>query len=895
MALDQFKTQVLLLHSEQSTLDTLSAGFDDRYTVHCATSGSEALTTLGDTPINVIVSAQDLPGMSGLEALREAKKRSPETIGILLAGAETQGLEALVGIDQVFEIVRGNVTPDAIKKLVDSATQQVRLLALAESANDMAANPDEPAQHIVMETSENGSTRVSDGTARFRALDPEQLSAAAASGARSVDILALTRDDEFLKSIKDSARGMHTVHYANTLKLADEAIRKHKVGVVVVDAAMVGSKVEKLTEHLRRGSDRLVAVVAGRRDDGDMLMDLINRGKVYRFLLKPVSPGRARLAIEASIKHHLEAPEAAFKIKGMRAGTPASVPVAKAQPTPQAVATAQPAATDAQAETPAVENDSQAAASPKPVEVDSRKQVSAHGSKSDSSPGLGSSARSGGWDFSRFGQPKLIAIAAAAVVTVATALFWFAGNSDNLPSVTDVSSATSMAEDDVLFDAPAPDAMALLDEARMARDAGQIFSPTGANAIEFYTAAANADIGNVTITAELTAVIDEALGMAETALLEMRVDDASAALDRVALADPENARLPFLGAQLSQVQVLGLLDEARAAIRDTRFEDAANALAAAQALNPVDMAAIDAVADELSAVRSQQQVDEVLALANARLEKGDLLSPANDNARYYYDLVLENDANNTAARQGLSVIASKLVLQARTEIDNGNLDVAENLLVNARSVDAASDDLNATNIALAAARDEVVTRQQRAAELRRQQEADRQAAARKAEAERIAAAQAAAEEAQQAETVAAAAAAVDTQASETTQPEVVAADNTVDDAAGSDNSIEETVAEPAPISSQTPVSISSLTRTKYVAPKYPRAAQRRGDSGWVDLHFTVSIDGSVKDAIVSKSKPEGTFDEAAVRAVEKWAFEPVVENGEAVEKRAGVRMMFAAE
>ena len=74
-----------------------------------------------------------------------------------------------------------------------------------------------------------------------------------------------------------------------------------------------------------------------------------------------------------------------------------------------------------------------------------------------------------------------------------------------------------------------------------------------------------------------------------------------------------------------------------------------------------------------------------------------------------------------------------------------------------------------------------------------------------------------------------------------------------------------------------------------------RAAQRRGDSGWVDLHFTVSIDGSVKDAIVSKSKPEGTFDEAALRAVEKWAFEPVVENGEAVEKRAGVRMMFAAE
>jgi len=37
------------------------------------------------------------------------------------------------------------------------------------------------------------------------------------------------------------------------------------------------------------------------------------------------------------------------------------------------------------------------------------------------------------------------------------------------------------------------------------------------------------------------------------------------------------------------------------------------------------------------------------------------------------------------------------------------------------------------------------------------------------------------------------------------------------------------------------------------------------------------------------------FDGAALRAVEKWEFEPVIENGVLVEKRAGVRMMFALE
>ena len=337
MPLHEYKTQVLLLHSEQTTLDNLSSGFSDRYTVHCATSGSEALNTLGETPINVIVSAQHLPGMSGLEALREAKKRSPDTLGILLAGNEEEGLEALVGEKEVFQVVRGNVTGDMISKLVDDATRQMRLMALAESANDTAANVDEPAEHIVMETSENGATIISDGTGQMPKLDPKKVSAAASVGARSVDVLVLTKDQEFLSTIKDSARGIHNIHYATTLAQADETIRKQKVGVAVVDAAMVGDKVEQLTQHLRKGSARLVSIVAGRRDDGEMLMDLINRGKVYRFLLKPVSPGRARLAVEASVKHHLEAPDSAFKAKDMGTGSEtAARPALKVAPKPAA-------------------------------------------------------------------------------------------------------------------------------------------------------------------------------------------------------------------------------------------------------------------------------------------------------------------------------------------------------------------------------------------------------------------------------------------------------------------------------------------------------------------------------------------------------------------------------
>ena len=973
MALDQFKTQVLLLHSEQSTLDSLSSGFTDRYTVHCATSGSEALNTLVETPINVLVTAQDLPGMSGLEALREAKKRSPETIGILLAGNSGKDLEALVGDEEVFQVVTGTVTGDGLLKLVENATQQMRLMALAGAANDTAANVDEPAEHIIMETSENGSTIISDGTGRMPALNPEKVSAAASVGSQSVDVLVLTKDQEFLTTIQESSRGMHTVHYANTLKQADETIRKHKIGVAVVDAAMVGEKVEQLTQHLRKGSARLVSIVAGRRDDGEMLMDLINRGKVYRFLLKPVSPGRARLAVEASVKHHLEAPDTAFKVKGSPAAAqpaPKAAPAPKPAPRPAVKSAPKPAPKPAPASKaiPAAKAQGKTAPAPKPVAKQPKPVTKAPTSKPtdpplgdlsvDSPIDEGLSSAFGG-DDSSFTQTmtgiidtvtekfkskkdetptaptaptaqamaptggsggsqsrnKIIGIAAAAVVVVAVAAVWFMRGDDEIVPVEQATTATpAFGEADVEtndefgepaqsgVDAGTLNAMALIEEARLAREAGQVFNPAGSNAIELYLAAIVADPTNATIVAELDVVIQEALGMAETALLEARLDDAEAALQRVALAEAENARLPFLQAQLSQMQLRGHLDDARLAIRDTRYEDASGSIAAARGLGIADTAEINAVEDELNAAKSARRVDEVLALANARLEEGDLLSPANDNARYYYELALSNDPANTAARQGLTVVASKLVLQARAEIDTGNLDNAEAILADARAIDASNAELAAAVIALAAARDEIA-----AAEARRQADARRQAEEeRQAEADRLAA-EAQAEQDRQAVAAAAAAAALATQAVDDASADVAGEVATqggeaVAQESGSAGPAPEPVAvaeapAPAPVDvrDQTPITISELTRTRYVAPKYPRNAQRRGMSGWVDVVFTVSRDGTVRDLEIRKGDPEGVFDTSAMRAVEKWEFEPIVENGEIVEKRAGVRMMFALE
>ncbi|MDX1517369.1 MAG: TonB family protein [Woeseiaceae bacterium] len=940
MALDPIKTQVLILHSEQSALDTLSSGIDDRYTVHCATSGTEALNTLGDTPIHVIVSAQDLPGMSGVEALREAKKRSPETIGILLAGTNDEGLEALVGDKEIFKIVRGGISSDELVKLIDNATQQMRLLALAESANDTAAAPDETGEHIVMETSENGSTIISDGTASLPKLDAQKIAANQAIGADAVDVLVLSKDEDFVATIKESSRGMHNVRCATTLAQAEEALTKHSVGVAVIDAAMVGTKVEKLTVHLRNRKQRLVTIVAGRRDDGEMLMDLINRGRVYRFLLKPVSPGRARLAVEASVKHHLEAPDAAFKMTNAAApAAPAAKPAAKPAP----------AAPKAAAKAP--EKPKQQAPQPKKTEVPAKKpepspgaiQVSVDDGLSmpfdsdDSSfvetvTGLvgkiGGSLKSddskapqkkpdsgpaepppGDTDGSAFGKPKLLAVAAAAVLAMVAGGVWMFIGSDDVSPADTARVATPAGSDDVAPAAAEPverqSADDLLDEARLARDAGQIIYPAGGSALDFYVRASKADPEDATIAAELAATIDQAFSLAETAMLERRTDDAAAALDRVRDVDSDNPRLGFLTAQLQQMQLRRLLDDARVAIRDARFQDAQTALTRANALGVVDSGEIDAVSADLATARSAQRVEDVLAQAADRLEQGLLIEPANDNARYFYELVLSNEPGNAVAQQGLVVVASKLVLQARTEIDRGAFDEAEALLDEARLLDPNSADLEAATAAVSGARNRIAAdarRQRQAREAAAQAEAERLAALQEAEEQRRALAAAAAAEKASAPAESTAAAADSGVPAETSQ-------QTADDPVESQVAALEVpqlepeyrapagrdVAEPSRGAVDSPVAVSSLTRTRYVAPKYPRAAERRSQSGWVDVVFVVTTEGTTSKIEVIGSEPGDLFVNAATRAVEKWEFEPVIENGQLVEKRAGVRMMFAIE
>jgi protein TonB len=73
-----------------------------------------------------------------------------------------------------------------------------------------------------------------------------------------------------------------------------------------------------------------------------------------------------------------------------------------------------------------------------------------------------------------------------------------------------------------------------------------------------------------------------------------------------------------------------------------------------------------------------------------------------------------------------------------------------------------------------------------------------------------------------------------------------------------------------------------------VPPDYPARAVNRGIEGWVLVEFTITGTGSVKDAKVVDSKPSNIFNDAALKAISRWRYNPKIENGQPVE-RVGVR------
>ncbi|MGU9977951.1 MAG: energy transducer TonB [Candidatus Oxydemutatoraceae bacterium WSBS_2016_MAG_OTU14] len=75
-----------------------------------------------------------------------------------------------------------------------------------------------------------------------------------------------------------------------------------------------------------------------------------------------------------------------------------------------------------------------------------------------------------------------------------------------------------------------------------------------------------------------------------------------------------------------------------------------------------------------------------------------------------------------------------------------------------------------------------------------------------------------------------------------------------------------------------------------VRPMYPLRAQMRGIEGWVEIEFSINELGKVVMPRVVKAKPRGEFEQAALKAVRRWSYEPYIVNDKAV-RRNGISVI----
>lgn len=85
-----------------------------------------------------------------------------------------------------------------------------------------------------------------------------------------------------------------------------QAIDDGRCGIVLLDTDCVGDTLAQRLAELERRATPPVVVAASGRDDAPELMRALTERRIHRLLLKPASPGNARLLLEAAITRSLQ-------------------------------------------------------------------------------------------------------------------------------------------------------------------------------------------------------------------------------------------------------------------------------------------------------------------------------------------------------------------------------------------------------------------------------------------------------------------------------------------------------------------------------------------------------------------------------------------------------------
>ena len=117
------KRNLLIVDDEILVIRSLLKVFDkDIYTINYAVNPLDAVEILASSPVDVIISDQRMPGMSGLELMMMAKEIQPATVRILMSGySDIEIVIAAINEGRIFQYITKPWDNEKLIEIVDNA------------------------------------------------------------------------------------------------------------------------------------------------------------------------------------------------------------------------------------------------------------------------------------------------------------------------------------------------------------------------------------------------------------------------------------------------------------------------------------------------------------------------------------------------------------------------------------------------------------------------------------------------------------------------------------------------------------------------------------------------------------------------------------------------------
>jgi signal transduction histidine kinase len=226
----QLTRGVLLVDDEPFNLRVLGDLLEDRWVIHQAASGAEALAVAERVPLDVVVTDQRMPGMTGVDLLAELRSRGRDAAGIVITGfADLRALELAINKASAFRFLRKPWEADDVVQAVEQASvfvergRTIRLLVeqLALRSEELRGSLEtlQAQQRAMLHLERIGTIgRLSAGLAHdlrnvmagLRAAEEELHQLDLAAGLRDLLSIGLAHVDQLLRTLqtlRDYSRG----------------------------------------------------------------------------------------------------------------------------------------------------------------------------------------------------------------------------------------------------------------------------------------------------------------------------------------------------------------------------------------------------------------------------------------------------------------------------------------------------------------------------------------------------------------------------------------------------------------------------------------------------------------------------------------------------------------